>query len=193
MDKNSNNLCNKCECKTDSLTTFMLYACDLFMFYDLCRHWKCYSYPCHSEGCWPPLTSQRHIWRPRLTPTKCSCDCSTSTANVSQESSMLGYNHTSLTWHIMTQPSTRPATALRSALAQVAKQQTTGVSLSPTWGKAQYNDSDKHGRPQRWQGVPLQKTKNHPLPLPILVTQAASAHPSHPLFLPVSGHNTHRN
>lgn len=89
----------------------------------LCKHWKCYSCDCHSEGCWPPLISQRHIWRPRLTPTKCSSDCSTSTANVSQESSMLGYNHTSLTWHIMTPPSARPATPLRYALAQVAKQQ----------------------------------------------------------------------
>ncbi len=79
--------------------------------YDVCK-WSCFCLcNCPCDGCCYLLLSHKHTWRAYLTPVDCFCnvcDWPTSPENVSRGDSMLEYNHTSLTWHIMKLPATAP-------------------------------------------------------------------------------------
>lgn len=126
------------------------------------------------------MLSHKHTWWAYLTPADCFWkvrDWPTSPEDVSRGDSMLDYNHTSLTWHIMTLPCHGPAT--QHGWAQVAKQQ--AAAMSEHEERLNRNDSDKHGGPKGWQGVPLRRKKNTTkqkktlLPLSNLVTHVNAA------------------
>lgn len=142
---------------------------------------------CPRDGCCYLLLSHKHTWRAYLTPVDCFCnvcDWPASPQNVIRGDSMLDYNHTSLTWHIMTLPATAPplSTAGHKLLSNGPR------DCRRLRHEEKLDRSDKHGRPGGWQGVPakihlfLCLTLSHTL-LPL----SSPPHLSLPLFLPVSG------
>lgn len=129
------------------------------------------------------MLSHKHTWWAYLTPADCFWkvrDWPTSPEDVSRGDSMLDYNHTSLTWHIMTLPCHGPAT--QHGWAQVAKQQAVAMSETPARGKAQQKWQWQTWRTKRVarcsseeKKTKQSKTKKPPLPLSNLVTHVTVA------------------